>query len=203
MAVRPHDLIWINSLSAIKVEDELPEWFYQHWQTQLPVVVRREQVKYGLIPVGIRGLTRMQRLAVNIRAANMVRIATPESLVNSNNINQLPKHFQQTLAILKKYSFPWQWGIVGSCGYQLMTGKQLLTENSDLDLIIRCPFAVDIKKLIRFTDIINQLPCRVDVQVQTMKGGFVLNEWVRDRKVLLRTNHGPIMTDNPWQISVV
>jgi hypothetical protein len=39
---------------------------------------------------------------------------------------------------------------------------------------------------------------QLDIQIQTSKGGFSYKEWLKSKKVLLKTNTGPLLTDNPW-----
>ncbi|MEZ2696443.1 phosphoribosyl-dephospho-CoA transferase MdcG domain-containing protein, partial [Hafnia alvei] len=43
-----------------------------------------------------------------------------------------------------------------------------------------------------------QLPCRTDVQVETPLGAFALTEWLRDKRVMLKTSTGPVLTRDPW-----
>ncbi|WP_305796022.1 phosphoribosyl-dephospho-CoA transferase MdcG domain-containing protein, partial [Salmonella enterica] len=40
--------------------------------------------------------------------------------------------------------------------------------------------------------------CRADTQVDTPRGGFALNEWLRDGKALLKTSQGPQLVRDPW-----
>ncbi|MBS0976476.1 phosphoribosyl-dephospho-CoA transferase MdcG domain-containing protein, partial [Serratia rubidaea] len=86
----------------------------------------------------------------------------------------------------------------GSCGYALATGLPVMHADSDLDLTVRCPQPVDRAALQALAQRLRTLPCRVDMQIETPHGGFALNEWLRDGRVLLKTNGGPYLTDAPW-----
>lgn len=200
MEVRPHDLVWVNDPQAIVIESELPEWLNQIDYHQLPMVVRREQLPRQFVPVGIRGRQRAERLAVKIKLRNIIQVVTPESLINHVAIGQLPSHFRDSLQALRDYLSGWQWGITGSCGYQIASGITSLSTKSDLDLLIRCPIYTDYKQLVAINQFAQHQPCRIDIQIQTPYGGFVLNEWIREQRVLLRTATGPILTHNPWCI---
>ena len=79
---RAHDFVWIGDRSALQCDDSLPEWVNTNWRTTLPLVVRRDKRADGAIPVGIRGMTRIQRAAAWADPAAVVRVVTPESLVS-------------------------------------------------------------------------------------------------------------------------
>lgn len=198
--IRPHDLIWIDDIASLFVDGALPDWVAHHWHITLPLVVRRATVAKEFIPVGIRGVGRSQRLACKVLTASVKRVVSPESLVCEGDANTQQRSIMQSLQLVKKYNLPWCWGVTGSCGYQLATGHSTLTDQSDLDLLIRCPFPVLFDELKTLAEFFKILPCRVDAQIETLYGGFALNEWVRDKKALLKTATGPVITDNPWQL---
>lgn len=198
MIIHPHDLIWIDDKASLLTDVELPDWVIQHWQVSLPVVVRRDKLEAEFIPVGIRGCNRSQRLAAKIKQSHIVNVVTPESLVANMQVDGIHAPIKQSLYLLKQYPFSWTWGITGSCGYQLATGVNVLTNQSDLDLLIRCPTPAVMDQLVDLACFIKGLPCLIDVQVETPYGGFALNEWIRDKKVLLKTATGPVITNNPW-----
>ena len=78
--LRPHDLIWLNARDAL--EDVTESWVDTVWHSGLPVVVRRDVDAQGRIPVGVRGMKRDQRAAGWVKAEAVVRVCSPESLVD-------------------------------------------------------------------------------------------------------------------------
>lgn len=200
MLPRPHDLIWLNDPQALT--GDLPEWVAQQWRPALPLVVRRDWHPAGLIAVGIRGMGRERRAAAWLPAEAIVRCVTPESLVDlaqllrSAFVSQQPV---QAAILLAQQSWPWPWGVTGSCGYALATDVPVLHSASDLDLLIRAPQPLPPAAFQRWQQQVSRLPCRADTQVETPNGAFALNEWLRDGRALLKTNRGPQLVSNPWQ----
>ncbi|NDL64458.1 malonate decarboxylase holo-ACP synthase [Acerihabitans arboris] len=106
----------------------------------------------------------------------------------------------RALRRLAATDWPWPWGVTGSCGYMLATGLPASRPDSDLDLLIRCPRPVAPGDFDALLAVLPALPCRVDIQLETPRGGCALLEWLRGGKVLVKTAHGPELTDNPWDV---
>ncbi|MFP2515793.1 malonate decarboxylase holo-ACP synthase [Buttiauxella agrestis] len=198
---RPHDLLWLTDSDAL--EDVSEEWVASQWQPRLPVVVRRDVSHDARIPVGVRGMRRDQRAAGWVNAAKVKRIISPEELasrdllVKSPFVSMPPVQGAIQLALRE---WPWSWGITGSCGYALATEVPVLHVDSDLDLLIRCPQRVERESLLEWQAVIGQLLCRADTQIETPQGAFALAEWLRDGRVLLKTNSGPEIVTDPWAL---
>lgn len=208
LPVMPHDLLWADAVAGLVFREPPPAWVGKLWHPGLPVVVRRDADAGGLIPVGIRGRARSERAAAWLLPARVKRAVTPEMLVaDSEKLARSP--FAATrpvraLLMLAGQALPWQWGVTGSCAYALATGEPVLREDSDLDLRVRCPGPVSRDDLAALDELCRRLPCRADVQVETPFGGFALRERLRDEndaggRVLLKTNTGPVLTDDPWR----
>jgi len=199
---RAHDLVWSRQRPVAAKGQILPAWVSAGWQTHLPLVVRRDLSDEHRLPVGVRGMSRSQRAAAWISPADIRRIVTPESLVADSNIllrsafvSQQPV---QALITLIEMRLPWIWGVTGSCGYALATDIPVMHADSDLDLLIRCDTPQPREAFSDFYHQLSRLPCRADVQVNTPQGGFSLSEWLRDTRVMLKTDAGPFRVDNPW-----
>lgn len=200
---RAHDFVWIRDRSALESDDVLPEWVNTGWRAALPLVVRRDKRADGAIPVGIRGMTRIQRAAAWIDPAAVERVVTPESLVSDVNallhspfVSQQPVQALITLCSLK---LPFPWGVTGSCAFALVTDLPVMHADSDLDLLVRCDTPVDSSLFSDFYDQLQRLPCRADVQITTPQGGFALSEWLRGGDIMLKTASGPLLVRDPWQ----
>lgn len=199
---RPHDLLWLTDSDAL--EDVSEEWVASQWQPRLPVVVRRDVSHDARIPVGVRGMRRDQRAAGWVNVVKVKRIISPEELasrdllVKSPFVSMPPVQGAIQLALRE---WPWSWGITGSCGYALATEVPVLHADSDLDLLIRCPQRVERESLLEWQAVIGQLLCRADTQIETPQGAFALAEWLRDGRVLLKTNSGPEIVTDPWALN--
>lgn len=205
----PHDLIRVNGVQALQSAAPLPGWVGEVWHPGLPLVVRRDYSADGLIPAGIRGNTRAERVAVWVDPAAVIETVMPEMLVaDTGKLAASP--FADTLPVqalleLANRSIPWSWGVTGSCGYALATGKAVMHADSDLDILVRCPELAKPADFDELADIMASLPCRTDVQIETPAGAFALKEWLRQSRnnprgrVLLKTDFGPVLTDNPWR----
>ena len=203
---RPHDLLWhtgVQGLTALPAQSSLPAWLNPNW----PVVVRRAPMSEdGLsLPVGLRGMTRSVRCPAMLSHAAIKRCLTPESLTEPDLwllhplISDFPAIGTLMNLIQTLSSTDLVWGPVGSVGFALATGTAVLRTDSDLDLVVRSdePLKPEQIKLLQQVQHVSE--CRIDVQIDSGRGGFSLAEWVRGAgRVLLKTNFGPILTNNPW-----
>ncbi|WP_297202707.1 malonate decarboxylase holo-ACP synthase [uncultured Pluralibacter sp.] len=196
----PHDLLWLNAADdLLHVSDA---WVATQWRTALPVVVRRDVNDRGDVPVGVRGIKREQRAAGWVRPDAIARRLAPEALADRQRLLDSPFVSQppvQAAIMLTTFAWPWCWGITGSTGYALATEIPVLHADSDLDLLIRAPQPLADNELRQWQAQVAKLPCRADTQVETPRGAFALNEWLREGRVLLKTATGPRLTDSPWQ----
>ena len=75
-----------------------------------------------------------------------------------------------------------------------------MTENSDIDLLIRTEGFLTKDEAKQLLHQLEQTELKLDVQLQTPKGGVALKEWARTTgKVLLKRNDGAVLVNNPWQ----
>ena len=199
-AFRAHDLLWLTS--ADHLQGDLPEWVASQWRSAYPLVVRRDSDAEGRIPVGVRGLRRDQRAAAWVDPSAVRCHTAPEALSRHEVLLRSPFVSLppvQSAIQLAAQSWPWPWGITGSVGYALATEVPVMHANSDLDLLIRCETPASGAQLARWQQLSQCLLCRADTQVETPYGAFALAEWLRDGRVMLKTNHGPRLTTTPWQ----
>lgn len=198
--LRPHDLIWLTSRESL--DGIAQSWVASVWHAGLPVVVRRDVDEGGRIPVGVRGLRRDQRAAGWVSAQHVVRVVSPEQLADAPALMRSPFISQPPVQVafqLVQQKWPWTWGITGSSGYALATGIPVIHAASDLDLLIRAPHPLAPELLTAWQRQLENGLCRADTQVETPLGGFALNEWLRDGRVLLKTGQGPRLVRDPWR----
>ncbi|MDH2426105.1 phosphoribosyl-dephospho-CoA transferase MdcG domain-containing protein [Sphaerisporangium sp. TRM90804] len=92
-----------------------------------------------------------------------------------------------------------RWGPTGGVGFELAAGWPATHPGSDLDLLIRAPRRLERPRAARLAAAFAALPCRVDCQLETPRGGVGLVEWARPSgPVMVRTDHGPELVDDPW-----
>lgn len=206
---RPHDLLWIRSRHALVAAEALPDWASAGRLADAPVVVRREQLADPLlVPVGLRGETRAQRIRCHVRHDAVLRLMRPEDLLSGaawQNRIALPR-FQVVLALEALAPLldatGLCWGPTGSMGFSLATGVPVIHADSDLDLVVRAPVRLTAAQARSLQVAIEQSACRVDMQIDTGHGGFSFAEWIRDKRVLLKTGAGPVLIYDPWQQGV-
>ncbi|MEO3740434.1 malonate decarboxylase holo-ACP synthase [Kosakonia sp. WA-90] len=199
-SLRPHDLLWLSVRDALEEVSE--PWVAEIWHIGLPVVVRRDVDVSGRIPVGVRGLRRDQRAAGWVRPEQVNRVVSPEQLIAPQALLRSPFISQPPVQLalqLAQQNWPWPWGVTGSTAYALATGIPVIHATSDLDLLIRAPQPLAQAELQRWQQQISGGLCRADTQVETPYGGFALAEWLRDGRVMLKTNHGPCLMSDPWR----
>lgn len=205
----PHDLLWFgdwNALQTLYPAVALPAWANMDWLARAPVVVRRERVgSRELVPVGLRGPDREQRLGAYLDRRAILRRVTPEMLAQAAAWRHRPEleHFpaiaalEQLAPLLNASGL--RWGPGGGVGYALASGLPVLRESSDLDLLVRSETLLTSEQARMLEATLDSHHCRIDMQIDTGHGGFSFAEWAREGgRVLLKTGVGPFMTDDPW-----
>ncbi len=196
--VQPHDLLW--GLAPAALPAHAPLWAHQVAQAGLPTVVRRAVAETDLIPVGLRGTTRAERLAAWLEPAAVLQRRSPEDLRITDGCRDLPA--LDTLARLQTRldDLGLPWGPTGAAGYELASGWPALHAGSDLDLLIRCtaPLPRDQARAL-LASLQGQALCRLDVLLETPLGGVALADWAANApRVLLKTAAGPQLVSDPW-----
>jgi phosphoribosyl-dephospho-CoA transferase len=205
MELKVNDLLKINTVNDLIGEFTDFLWIDEAVKRSPLVVVRRAPLINNMIPVGIRGTNRSQRLAANILYSNIIEIITPEQLVEGK-LWRCNKHIRETQifktleavdSIFKSYRMIW--GPTGSVGFELASGVETVTATSDLDIVVRASSFLPIKTS---KDIIKELSTvitKVDIQIETPKGSLALAEYARgNSNILIRTLNGPRLVKNPW-----
>ena len=141
-----------------------------------PVVVRRAITPEDQV-VGVRGQFRHQRYAAQMPRSAISRQLKPEALtrIDTQQFEHLAERLQSISSIMKNFSGCW--GYTGSFGFELATGIKMVTQQSDIDLLIRAekPFAK--KQAIELFENFQQAGLNVDIQLQLPQGGLALKEW--------------------------
>jgi phosphoribosyl-dephospho-CoA transferase len=202
-----HDLIRLREPIALTADGPAPSWVEPVLRRAPWVVVRRGHVRDGMMPVGVRGLTRSQRFAALVAVAEIADRLSPEDL-SGCVIDQKRKNAVPALAALDRVADllicrGYRWGPGGSVGFELATGIATATALSDLDLILRQDRRLEPDKA---TDLLAALakaiaPARIDVILETPIGGVPLADLAAMRaQVLVRTPFGPRLSADPWTV---
>jgi phosphoribosyl-dephospho-CoA transferase len=204
-----HDLIRLRAPINLARDARPPAWVEVALR-QIPwVVVRRGHVRDGMIPVGVRGLTRSHRWAAFVAVAEIANRLAPEDLaVSGRFIEQKRKDAVPALAALDRVAGllihrGYRWAPGGSVGFELATGTATATALSDLDLILRQDRRLESD---RAADLLAALakaavPARIDVILETPIGGVPLADLAAMRaQVLVRTPFGPRLSADPWNV---
>lgn len=206
VAVRPHDLLW--GLPVYALADDAPSWVAEVLSLGHPVVVRRAVCAADQIAVGVRGQQREQRYATLIKCTDVQRQVQPEQLIHGENKGGRDwpalRALRQIRPLMEDLGLVW--GISGSAGFELASGFAALHRDSDLDLILRTPQffsreqAADLVRVLDAATV--RTGCRIDLQLQTPRGGVALREWAgAARQVLLKTSEGACLLSDPWRLT--
>lgn len=203
--LRAHDLLWMAELPQ---GTSLPAWADAAWLRAAPVVVRRAPATAGRIAVGLRGLLRSERHACEAEAAAVLRHVTPEMLAGAPISTPISAPGCAALDALRLVAplldaTGWAWGPTGGVGFALASGLPVLRADSDLDLVLRIGAPPDAAQAEALRAIAASVAaCRLDLQIDTGRGGFAYAEWAAGRgRVLLKTEQGPVLTATPWELA--
>ena len=195
--LQAHDLLW--GMRCDFLDSNAPVWVKATIAQEQPVVVRRATTDSTVVAVGIRGTARHQRYATQMPVSAITKQLKPEALsnVDLDGFPHLMNQLQMIQNILNQKH--WIWGYTGSVGFELATGIQTVTENSDIDLLIRTEEFLTKDEAKQLLHQLEQTELKLDVQLQTPKGGVALKEWASSTgKVLLKLNDSAVLANNPW-----
>jgi phosphoribosyl-dephospho-CoA transferase len=205
--VRPHDLLRLADGASISHEGSVPAWVPASLTRAPWVVVRRAPTIAGLVPVGVRGRTRSERLAAFLAPSAVTARVGPEGLAGARGWRhslraRWPDAVRVLDAVDELFTFlGLAWGPTGSVGFELATGVAVAGPASDLDVVVRAPEPWSFARARELADDLARLPVRVDTQLDTPSGAVALAEYARGGRVLLRTLDGPKLVNNPWRHS--
>ncbi|WP_121974567.1 malonate decarboxylase holo-ACP synthase [Acinetobacter stercoris] len=190
-----HDLLW--GMTDDWLESAAPDWIKDVLSQNQPVVVRRAQPPPDMVAVGVRGKHRHQRYATQMPKSMVSRQLKPENLIHLDAAKY--PHIEEQFLHVHRVLIDYIWGYTGSFAYELATGMNVLTENSDIDLIIRVDTYLE-KDLAKFLfDQLRVSGLKLDIQLQTPQGGVALKEWMQTTdQVLLKRNDTALLVVNPW-----
>ena len=194
-APRPHDLLRLTPEAQVLPSDA-PSWAHACLSGLPWVVVRRAAAPAGLVPVGVRGADRAERYAMTVPDSVVEEMIAPEQLCGpqSPDDRDLPAFI--TLRALRPHlnRTGLSWGPTGSVGFEIATGHRTVTDDSDLDLVMRVDRMTSevLQRLSVLHVALLSRPSRVDCQVDTPAGAVALAEIMSSSpRVMVRTSEGP------------
>jgi phosphoribosyl-dephospho-CoA transferase len=140
-----HTLLRVSGPEVLFDYVRMPEWVGESLRVSPWVVVRRESVRDGMIPVGVRGSSRNQRFSSWVSADGILEQISPEALVASKSWLDAPRRhtipalraLDPVAAIMSDHGFAECWGPGGSVGFELASSQPVATGESDLDVVVR------------------------------------------------------------------
>jgi phosphoribosyl-dephospho-CoA transferase len=211
-SIRPHYLLKIDtaaiSCGSHSFDVSVPASVRRELEETNFVVVRRGVVTQNWVPIGIRGPHRSQRWAAWYPRYAIQGIVKPMDLLtradtlNDRDISPARCAFQSLRNAWQSLAYPW--GPAGSLGFEAATGKQTTTMRSDLDVVIYADEPLSRRDAQRLLAAADDLEVTVDIRIETPMCGFSLAEYATPptKTILLRTNAGPILGDDPWDKNV-
>jgi phosphoribosyl-dephospho-CoA transferase len=202
-----HDLLRLREPIALTVDAPVPAWVEPALRQAPWVVVRRGQVRDGMMPVGVRGLARPQRFAAFLAVAEIADQLSPEDLTDSLYvIERARRDAAPALAALARVApilarRGHRWGPGGSVGFEIATGVPTATSSSDLDLILRRDRRLEPGEAIELRAALAEAaaPARIDVMLETPCGGVSLTDLAAmPGQVIVRTPDGARLSADPW-----
>ena len=197
--MRPHDLLRLTPRAEL-IANDLPDWVASSLARAAFVVVRRAEIQGDLIPVGIRGTTRAQRFPARLHRRDVAETITPESLAHPPT----PRRRLPALAALEQVAraaapLDLVWGPAGSVGYELATGVEVVTAESDLDIVLRPDPGHTRTDLAAFLHGLEMLDVPVDATLESDIGAVALREWLQSpERSLIKTKSGPRLGAYSW-----
>jgi phosphoribosyl-dephospho-CoA transferase len=216
LAPTVHSLLRVVAVELLQFEAAPSPWMPAPWimpslQRAPFVVVRRAPRRPGLIPVGVRGLSRSERAAAWLPESALDECKTPQMLAAAHVWRALSNRIRTPAiamldavdAIFAAQGFMGLWGPTGSVGFELASGAPTTHLESDLDLVLDATAVMARTDAVRLHQCLSALPIRIDLQLETPQGAVLLAELASGKGVtLLRSVHGPRLVSDPWSRGV-
>ncbi|HLY52298.1 MAG TPA: malonate decarboxylase holo-ACP synthase [Steroidobacteraceae bacterium] len=202
-----HTLVRIAGARSLEGAGVVPSWAWAALRRAPWVVVRRVAMRDGLIPVGVRGPRRSERLAAWLHPEAVLECLTPPELAARRAWRLLPRRGRlPALAMLEKVEtimrdrrLAGAWGPCGGVAFELASGVATVTAQSDLDLMVRADAALARAAAAELASALSRLAVRVDVLLEFPHGALALAEYGGAcTPLLLRTREGPRLVHDPW-----
>lgn len=200
-----HALLRIAGPGALVGAGAFPAWAEAALAGAPWVVVRRARSCDGLIPVGVRGATRAERLAAWLHPRAVLECLTPPQLAaraswqGAARTAQVPAlvALEAVAALMRRQLL--DWGPCGSVGFELASAVATATADSDLDLMVETRAPVPRAAAAQLHAALALLPVRADTLLEGPQGAVALEEYAAGRTpMLLRTADGARLVDDPW-----
>jgi phosphoribosyl-dephospho-CoA transferase len=202
---RVHDLLLLRQGVVSNAGVAKPAWVTLLKPGDLWVVVRRATALDGLVAVGMRGSNRNQRWGGFADLADV-----KESFRPSRLFFHMARRTRSTMPALAALSWlegqldrsALDWGPMGSVGFELATGQQVVTGASDLDIALFAPTRFTKETARELWTVMKASPAKIDVRVETLNCGFSLEEYAREgaEQVLVRLPEGRQLSTDPWSV---
>jgi phosphoribosyl-dephospho-CoA transferase len=203
-----HTLLRIGGPAALTADTGLPAWVCESLERAPWVVVRRASYRGGLVPVGIRGDSRGLRFAAWVSEDVILEQVTPQSLASRRPWATAARRpvfpalaaLDDVEKLMRAHALEGCWGLGGSVGFELASGRSVVTQSSDLDLVVQLDQvmpAVDARALLSSLAV---LPVRTDVLLETIHGAVALSEYACAESFVLRTIQGPRLIRNVGEL---
>jgi len=203
-SVRTHDLLEIDAKQLLSSQASAPQWVKEELPRNPLVVVRRGLATGCEIPIGVRGTGRNQRWAAFCHSKLVKSVLTPSQLLTraipTSRANAIPA--LRALDLLKER---WMesvlpWGPGGSVGFELASGRHVVTPESDLDIVIYAERRMTAEEAKSLYDPAMSLPAVADIRVETPVCGFSLKEFAGrgPAAILMRLPRGIVLAKDPW-----
>lgn len=197
---QPHDLVRIDPL-GLHVDGEVPAWVQSALCRYPWVVVRRRASHCGeQIPVGVRGVLRSQRFAMQLDETAVMECLPPSALVLliDERLRNSPLPVLSALPGLSTLLADWRWGPGGSVAFHLATGAACVNAASDLDILIYPSLPVSQGEAAALLQRIRSIVNNADVLIEMPEGAYALAEYADGKATLLRrTIRGPVLGQHP------
>jgi phosphoribosyl-dephospho-CoA transferase len=202
--IRTHDLLEIDAKHFISPQSSAPHWVKEELSESPFVVVRRGLATGQDVPIGVRGAQRNQRWAAFCHPKLLKSILTPSQLL-SRTIPITRASVIPALRALISLKDRWKdfvlpWGPGGSVGFELASGRHVVTPESDLDIVIYAERRMTAEEAKSLCDRAMNLPAVVDIRVETPVCGFSQSEFASrsPAAILLRAPSGIVLGRDPW-----
>lgn len=200
--LRPHDLLRLRD--PMNIPSSAPDWVRASLARSEWVVVRRAKTQFSRVAVGVRGPDRNQRWGTTVSVTEIIERVTPEQLAYRVDCQQPELPAMRALQILRQrlQTIPVRWGPTGSVGFELASGLSVIHCHSDVDIVVRFRRPAQRRLLSRLHGETQNLPARVDAQLDFDFGAVALDELMSGaHHVLVKSSAGPMLmpADACWR----